>query len=66
MVYSCSRFSDDAKVVIPLTTDLHYFKVETGLLESVKGNTYINEGLRAAEKEFQEHGIPKVNGFEIF
>ena len=65
-VYSCSRFSDDAKVDIPFTTDLESFKIDVDLLTSVRGRTYIDEGLRAAEKEFQEHalpGIPKVNGF---
>ena len=69
MVHSCSRFSDDAKVDIPFTTNLESFKIDVDFLTSVRGKTYIDEGLRAAEKEFQEratYGIPKVNRFSSF
>ena len=61
-----TRFSNDAKVDIPFITNVKSFKINVDLLSNIKGNTCIDEGLRAAEKEFREYatrGIPKVNGF---
>ena len=57
------RFNDDATIAIPFTSDLDYFNIEVDFLKNTRGRTYIDKGMREAEKEFDKNAVagqPKV------
>ena len=59
-VYSCSRFSDEASVEIPSTSDLEPFKIDVDYVETMRGSSFINKGLVALGQENERHGNPNI------
>ena len=70
-VYSCFRFSDEARVEIPFTSDLEPFKIDVDFVENMRGDSFINKGLVALGQEYERHGNPnkpkvrKLSTFQV-
>ena len=59
-VYSCFRFSDEARVEIPFTSDLKPFKIDVDYVETMRGDSFINKGLVELGQEYERHGNPSI------